>query len=184
LYSLFHERLFKVETNSPSWLVFNSKFIEKIHDKNLFGNYISVFQRALDSKEITDIGSFARVIQNLISPLFQRRLFVRVWEETIDELDPQTRQLYVYEQKLAIDVKMGSKAWSKDYEILRLGLRENVEEVALEGICNECHERSAFHMKIIEYTNRLANADRLRPYIKCPKCDVHERTLQIPILWQ
>jgi len=52
LYTLFHERLFKVDSHSLSYMIFNSKFIEKIHEKNLFGNYVSVFQKALDSKEM------------------------------------------------------------------------------------------------------------------------------------
>ena len=182
LYTLFHERLSKDDPKSPSLLAFNSKFMEKIHDKNLFGNYVSVLQKALDSKEITDIESFVRLIQHFISPLFQRKHFVRVWIETIDELDPQTRQLYLYEQKLAIDFKMGSKALSRDYEVKRLELIDNVEEVALEGICSACKQRSAFRMKIVEYSTRLANAHILWPFIKCPKCNVPERTLQLPIL--
>jgi hypothetical protein len=164
--------------------ILNSKFIEKIHDKNLFGDYVTIFQKALDSREIIDIESFARLIQKLISPLFQQRHFVKAWEEAIGELEPQIRQLYMYEQKLAIDVKMGSKALSKDYEILRLELRENVEVVALEGICIACHEHSAFYMKIIDYTKSLANAGKSLLFINCPKCDAYGRTLQLPILWQ
>jgi hypothetical protein len=184
LYTLFRDRFFKAEDDSLSFIIFNSKFIETIHEKNLFGDYVSTFQKALDSKEITDIESFARVIQNYISPVFQQRLFVGVWQETLGKLDPQTRQLYMYEQKLAIDVKMGSKALSKDYEVLRLKLRENVEEVALEGICIACHEHSAFYMKIIEYTKSLVNADKSLLFANCPKCDAYGRTLQVPILWQ
>ena len=184
LYTLFHERLSKDDANSPSLLVFNSKFMEKIHDKNLFGNYVSVFQKALDSKEITDIESFVRLIQHFISPLFQQKHFVMVWKETIDELDPQTRQLYMYEQKLAIDFKMGSKALSRDYEVKRLKLRENVEVVALEGICIACHEHFAFCMKIIEYTISLANAGKSLLFTNCPKCPAYGRTLRVPILRQ
>ena len=109
--------------------------MEKIHDKNLFGDYVTIFQKALDSKDITDIESLAMLIQQLISPLFQQRHFVMAWEETIDELEPQIRQLFIYEQKLNIDVKMGAKALNIEYEVLRLELRENVEVVALEGLC-------------------------------------------------
>ena len=90
----------------------------------------------------------------------------------------------MYEQKLAIDVKMGSKALSKDYEVKRLKLRENVEVVALEGICIACHEHSAFYMKIIEYTISLANAGKSLLFTNCPKCDAYGRTLRVPILWQ
>lgn len=76
LYNLF-QRVFKVEDHSPSLFILNSKFIEKIHDKNLFRDYVTILQKALDSREITDIESLARLIQKLISPLFQQRYFVR-----------------------------------------------------------------------------------------------------------
>ena len=107
-----------------------------------------------------------------------------VWKETIDELDPQTRQLYMYEQKLAIDFKMGSRALSRDYEVKRLKLRENVEVVALEGICIACHEHSAFYMKIIEYIISLANAGKSLPYLLIVQSAMRMDELFHTILWQ
>ena len=35
---------------------------------------------------------------------------MNTWEETVKELEPEIRKLFLYEKKLAIDVKMGSKA--------------------------------------------------------------------------
>lgn len=87
------------------------------------------------------------------------------------------------QKKANIDVMIGAKAFNREYEVLRLDLRENVEVVALKGLCTACNQRHAFPMKIIEYTIRLAIAHIMLPFIRCPKRDVPERTLQLPIMW-
>jgi hypothetical protein len=183
LYTLFSKRLYKVEEDSPSLLIFASKFIKKIYEKGLFGAYISTFQKVLDSEEVADIESFANLIQKLLSPWYQTKLFVSTWVETINELEPLVRKLYMYDQKLVIDIKMGSKALSKEYEKLRLELRGETERIVLEGVCNACKQRSVFPMEIIEYTLRLANADLIHPSVKCSKCNASQQTLQLPNLW-
>jgi hypothetical protein len=183
LYHLFSERLFKVEKDSPSVLIFASKMIKKIYEKGLFGRYVSTFQKVLDSKDVPDIEAFAKLMQNTISLEFQRRLYVNEWEETINELEREDRRLYLYEQKLAIDTKMGGRSLNKEYEKLRLKLMGDTERIALEGFCGECQQRSVFSMKIIEYTRRLANAHLITLAIRCPKCNGNQRTLQLPNLW-
>ena len=45
LYTLFHKGLSKDDANSPSLLVFNSKFMEKIHDKNYLETTYRFFKR-------------------------------------------------------------------------------------------------------------------------------------------
>jgi len=44
------------------------------------------------------------------NPAAYALLSVNTWEETVKELEPEIRKLFLYEKKLAIDVKMGSKA--------------------------------------------------------------------------
>jgi hypothetical protein len=53
-------------------------------------------------------------------------------------LPPEERKLYLYEQKLRFEIKMGSKAMTKEYERVRLEVIAEPEIVALEGFCNEC----------------------------------------------
>ena len=90
----------------------------------------------------------------------------------------------MYEQKLAIDAKMGSKALSKDYEVLRLELRENVEVVAIEGICTACHKHSAFYTKIIEYTKSIASAGKSRLFTIVQSAMRMDELVRVPLLWQ
>ena len=98
MYILFHDRLFKVKEDSPSLIIFASKFIENIHQRGLFGEYISTFQKVLNSKDISDIGALAMLIQKLLSPLYQTKAFVNTWVKTINELDPIVRKLYMYDR--------------------------------------------------------------------------------------
>jgi hypothetical protein len=87
LYKIFHEQLFKVEEDSPSMVIFASKMIKKMYEKDLFGIYISTFRKALNS-DVKDIESFVKLIQDTISFKFLRRSFFNVWEETINDLEP------------------------------------------------------------------------------------------------
>jgi hypothetical protein len=124
------------------------------------------------------------LIQKLLSPLYQTKAFVNTWVKTINELDAMVRKLYMYDRKLAIDLKMGSKALSNKYEKLRFELMGETERIALEGVCSACKERSVFSMKIIDYTLRLANAHLIDFSITCPKCNSSQRTLRLPNLWE
>jgi hypothetical protein len=62
--------------------------------------------------------------------------FVNTWEETVKQLEPEIRKLFLYEQKLAVDIKMGRRARTLEYEKLRLALIGDVEFVALDGYCS------------------------------------------------
>jgi hypothetical protein len=91
--------------------------------------------------------------------------------------------MFLYEQKLVIDLKMGARARTLEYEKLRLALIGDVEFVALEGYCNECKQFVAVRMTIPQYYRRLAyahNADRFTA--KCPRCDAPHRPLRLPNL--
>jgi hypothetical protein len=181
LYNLFNERLFKVEEDSRSFLIFASKMIKKMYGKDLFGIYISTFRKALDS-DVKDIESFVKLIQDTISFKFLRRSFFKVWEETINELDEENRKLFMYDHKLPFETAMGAKAVNKNYERLRLKLMNEIETIALEGFCTVCNKQIAFPMNLIEYIRRVVNAHIALPYVTCPKCKSAQRTLSLPFL--
>ena len=65
--------------------------------------------------------------------------------------------MYLHQEKLSLDVKMGAKALTLEYEKLRLTLIGDVEVVAPEGYCNECKQLRAIQMKILEYYGSLAH---------------------------
>ena len=177
LYNFLHEGLSKFQTYS-SVVIFKVHWIKKMHDKGEFGQYISIFKKVLDSKSISNVEDFALILQSTVNLNFfhiptNLLLFVNTWEETVKELEPEIRKLFLYEQKLAIDVKMGSKARTLEYEKLRLDLIGDVELVALEGYCNECKQFVVVKMTILEYYRRLAYADKVLDELAmtCSKCN-------------
>jgi hypothetical protein len=178
LYDLLYEGLFKVQTYSPSLVIFGSKWIKKMREKGEFGRFISIFKKVIDSKSIGSVEDFALILQRTVNLNFFHNpvgalLSVNTWEETVKELEPEIRKLFLYEQKLAIDVKMGSEARTLEYEKLRLDLIGDVELVALEGYCNECKQFVVVKMKILEYYRRLAYADKVVDGLAmaCSKCN-------------
>jgi hypothetical protein len=60
LYNLLLEG-FKVQTYSPSFVIFASNWIKKMHEKGEFGRYVSIFKKVIDSKSIDNVEDFALI---------------------------------------------------------------------------------------------------------------------------
>ena len=161
-----------------------------MREKGLFANYASILKEVVDSKSIRDITSFGLLLQNTVNLRFHNPanglIFLDTWEEVIEELDPDTRKLYLYDQKLGYDQKMRSRTITREYEMLRFDLKDDPEVIALEGFCYECKRRAVIHMKILQYNRRLAYAHNSLNGrgITCPNCNAPQRTLQLPNLWE
>jgi hypothetical protein len=74
----------------------------------------------------------------------------------LNELDQVTRELVLYDNKLTIEMKMGSKAITTEYFKLRYELRTEFDKVALEGVCITCKQHSVLRMGIIDYIGHMA----------------------------
>ena len=109
---------------------------------------------------------------------------MNTWEETVRELGPEVRLLFLHEQKLEIGVKMGTKAKTLEYERLRFTLIGVV--VALEGYCDVCKQHVVLQMKIRDLYRRLAHAHTALNGLgmKCTICNTPDRTLRLPNLWE
>jgi hypothetical protein len=121
---------------------------------------------------------------NITSCCFHRH-YMTTWKETLEELEPEVRKLYLNELKLNIDGIMNSSSLTLEYEKLRFSLIADFEVVAIEGECTECKQRSALPMKIEQYYQRLAHA--FTPLnglvMPCPKCNSPQKTLRLPNVW-
>ena len=105
MYDLLHEGLLKVQTYSPSFVIFGSNWIKKIREKGEFSQYISIFKKVIDSKSVGNVEDFAFILQSTINFNFfhipaNSLLFMNTWEETVKELEPEIRKMFLYEQKL------------------------------------------------------------------------------------
>lgn len=162
-----------------------------MYEKGKFAHYVSILKKVIDSKSVNNIEEFALLLQRTVNLRFFHNpanalLFVDTWEETIKELEPEIRKLFLHEQKLGIDVKMATRVRTLEYEKLRLTLIGDVEQVALESYCNECKQRVVHQMKILQYYRRLAHAhtELNGLAMKCPTCNVPYRTLTLPNIWE
>ena len=183
LYALFQGLLKGLE--AISWVIFTSNWIKKVYEKGLFGHYISILKKVIDSKSIWNIRKFNSLLQDTVNLRFSypppnARIFVNIWQETVDEMEPEVRKRYLYELKLGLDSTMGTIASTLAYEKLRLALIGDVELVALEGYCNECKKHVAFQIKIVEYYQSRALVSLVAT--KCPLCNSPYETLQLPQL--
>jgi hypothetical protein len=188
LYNLFQGLLAPLE--AQSWVIFTSNWIKKVYEKGQFGHYISILRKVIDSGPIWNIRKFNLLLLDTVNLRFSysptySRLFMDIWLETVNELEPEVRKLYLYEVKLSLDVTMGKIATTLQYEKSRSTIIDDVEVVALEGYCAECKQRSVLQMKITKYYWRLAHA--FTPLnglaMQCPKCNSPSKTLRLPNVW-
>lgn len=186
LLSVILDSTSKVYSDSHPLNLFNSKLIKKMYEKGFFTNYVSALREATRSKSIKDIESFISLIQRTLSLKFYNPVlghqFIDLCCEVLNELDQVTRELVLYDNKLAIDVKMGAKAATKEYSKLRYELKAEYDKVAIEGTCITCKQRSVFRMEIIEYLRHLAYIVPLAEE-KCSKCESPEGIMKLPNLW-
>src|SRR5438876_10316719 len=76
---------------------------------------------------------------------------------------------------------MGHLALTNEYEDLRYNLREDPENIVLEGLCIDCKQHGVIEMKIVQYYRRVAYAHDVHLKgltITCPKCNTR-KTLQL-----
>jgi hypothetical protein len=188
LYDLF-QRLLKVRPDYiQSYIIFTSNWLKKMHEKGYFGRYISILKKLISS--ISNIEEFVSILQRTVNiTFFHERanavIYIQTWKETINELEAEVRKLYLYDLKLSIDVIVGQKALTLEYEKLRFTLRDDVEVVALEGYCSECKQCPVLPMKIVQYYSHLVHAfTPLKGLVmQCSKCNSPHKTLQLPNVW-
>jgi hypothetical protein len=190
LYDLFQGLLKFQPEYTQSYIIFISNWIKKMYEQGHLGHYISIYKEAINSKSIKNIQEFASILQRTVNiRFFHERanalIYMTIWKETIEELEPEVRKLYLNELKLNIDVIMNARAQTLEYENLRCTLIGDVEVVALEGYCTECKQWPVLPMKIMQYYQRLAHA--FTPLnglvMECPKCNSPHKTLRLPNVW-
>ena len=68
LYALFQSLLAPLE--ALSWVIFTSIWIKKVYEKGLFGHYISILKKVIDSKSVWNIRKFILLLQDTVNIRF------------------------------------------------------------------------------------------------------------------
>jgi hypothetical protein len=76
--------------------------------------------------------------------------------ETLDELDVYTRELFLYYQKLELERRMKLRAGHpKGYEEARFKTRGNPHLLAVEGHCRSCQLYFPLAVDLLDYRERI-----------------------------
>jgi hypothetical protein len=135
-------------------------------------DYIPV-RDLLDIFEIVTITYFA--------DLDRARVFVSNWKSALNNLDPSTKNLFLYDIKLVYEERMANRKDLGDpllFEDHRFDLRGKPEETALQARCIKCDIVQNLSYKTSNVIIRSLNDRPLD--IRCPICDA-DNSLVVPI---
>jgi hypothetical protein len=101
----------------------------------------------------------------------EAKFFVDLWNETLDELDPEARNLVLYRIKLEIERRMEDRVESlATFEKTCFEARDRYDKVALEGNCKKCGCCISLAIPLRAYLD-LANILPSEPIIgNCVSC--------------
>ena len=181
IYNLMQENLRESPASNDK---FFSIFYRKCRDVGLFPDIVALIRRLLElDKPIID---FPKNFQHLIlRPLGNTEKsieVVRLWDEAFDELDHESKLLFLHQIKLVLDISMEERVMAfREYEKLRFKIRAIPGIIALEGYCEDCRLYTPAGISTIEYIHKI----QLSPESvtgRCPTCE-KDRSLVFPVLF-
>lgn len=182
LYELFQ---YNFKDNPSCTDKFNSIYYRKCKERGLFGAFTDRYRELLESDKaiMNRQGFFQRLLilpgYNIDSSVD----FLKLWNDTIAELDPDTRSRFYHHIKLDFERKAedGCHAF-RVFEILRYRVKDEPNSIVVEGHCNTCGLYRPAAFKLDGYMEMLHRAYPkgviVTPCENCKKDD----TLEFPIL--
>jgi hypothetical protein len=106
----------------------------------------------------------------------QRVCFNNLFDETIIELDHETRKFVLYGLKLDIERRMRELAKDfEGFEKMRFRIRGHYDKIALESYCILCDSYLPIAVDLLEYRKRITDS-YCEPsgiiFQKCPNCEM------------
>jgi hypothetical protein len=175
IFDLLVGSIFRVDDRSTSTTIFYSKFYQKCKEKARFGDIVDFFRELLiigiPLPTILSFFDYAMQINSMHASVMN--YFLGLVDETVEELDPATAKLVLYDIKLDFERDMQSKArYPKGYEKVRFEARKN-DAVAIEAHCQKCDHYVSIAVNYLDYRKLARKAAPNSIGIensKCPKC--------------
>jgi hypothetical protein len=97
-----------------------------MYEKNFLGEYVEYFREVLDNRIVMTFGEF---FQYILLPRLKDKdkgaRYLRLWSDTINELEPQVKELVLYNLKLDLERRMERQVeFYKNYEQVRFAIRD------------------------------------------------------------
>jgi hypothetical protein len=162
--------------------IYHLNLYNKFKDKGVFGEII------VDNIKEISASSNARNIDEFFERNFiytkdqeKRKIFVESWKQTMDELDPQTKKLAMYDFKLEIESKLKERVQDfKTFEDMRFEFRDRYDKVILIGNCNKCHGVFTGNGDLLEYIEAYNSSSKHNVWTNCKRCHIGEIILEKP----
>ncbi len=148
-----------LETDAISPMnIFLKSLIWKIKENDLFAYLVDYMIKLLES------GSHIKDISNLINQTLMLRhanlnlvkKYNELWEGTLNELEPNTRQLVMFRIKLLFEQRMKERVHDlAEFEKVRFSARERFDKIVLECVCLSCKCIRYEIIDLVEYMTRL-----------------------------
>lgn len=168
--------LYLMLENDVPMNVFLKSLIRKIKENDLFGylaNYMTILLESSDPiKDISELINQALIFRHADSNLINKNN--ELWEETLNELGLEVRQLVMFRIKLLYEQKMKERAHDlAQFEVARFAAKEKFDKLILECVCVLCPSIRYEMIDLIEYTIRLRYHIEGFPALEknCPSCN-------------
>jgi hypothetical protein len=166
------------ELNAPSSMnIFLKSLIMKAKEDNFFRYLVDHMIEVLQSRDssindISDLINQALLFRHVELNLVNR--YNELWGETLNELEPKTRQLVMFRIKLLYEQRMKERAYDPaEFEKIRFSARERFDKIVLECACLSRKHISYEMIDLAEYMIRLRYHINDVPTLEkdCPSCN-------------
>jgi hypothetical protein len=172
LYNLFQHHF---RNNSSSTDIFYSIYYRKCREQGLFGEFVDRIKNLLESDVpiMNKQGFFQRL---LILPKYNvnsKTDFWTLWNDSISELDPDTKLHFFHHIKLDLERKAEDECHAfKEFENIRFECRDNPNSVTVEGYCEDCRFYTIASLQLDKYVHYEFKAfpNQVIAVRTCPNC--------------
>ncbi len=171
IYNLFAHHATHFHT---SQYALGSALYKKFIDRGVFDDFVvDVLRRRINSDNpILDIYELLGCLAiPVITNREKARYFTQLWQETFNEMDPETQQFLLHSLKLRIEAKMEREAkFPQGFEYVRFKFRDRYDMVTVEGHCKNCDEDMNVGIRIKYYIERTQAPSEDPILGNCPTC--------------
>ena len=174
--------IFDLGESSASPDIFYCSFFKKCYERKAFDDIVGLFREILSSDQI--LSDTRDLLQELVRLEFKDKdkavFFLNLWNETLEELDMEVKNLFMYQLKLEIEGRMAVQViGTKFYEETHYSHRDRPDLVTLECFCTKCNLFVPAGIRLLQY--RKAHAYGKPITAECPSCQT-PGSLQVPTL--
>lgn len=184
IYTLVSE-IFTIREHSSASNILLSKFFKKCNERKEFRNIIVLLKQSISDGNVIRIADLFNYIWRFdFDDLDARIRFNNMCFETLDELDPEIRNLMLHGLKLDIERRMKAAAKNfEKFEQARFMIKADYNKVALECFCKECDIFIYDAEDVLDYRKSVVDSYSKGSrylYGRCSQCNTD--SLIVPIV--